>query len=250
MNVTILGSGTSTGVPYLNCTCEVCRSADPRDARLRCSALVEVQGKTLLIDCGPDFRQQMLHRPTPAIDAVLLTHEHYDHVAGIDDLRPFGDVDIYGEERVCQAVRRNLPYCFAETHYPGTPHLHLHTIGLTPFEAAGVNVQPIRCYHAQLPIVGYRVGPMAYLTDISRIDDDQFPLLENLEVLIVDALRQTPHFSHFMLSEAQDFAKRTGAKRVYFTHICHQMGLYADVEPSLPDNQQLCYDGMEIAIGE
>ena len=250
MRITILGSGTSTGVPYLNCGCEVCSSSDPRDMRLRCSALVESRGQTILIDCGPDFRQQMLRRHTPKINAVLLTHEHYDHVAGIDDLRPFGDVDIYGEERVCQAVRRNLPYCFAETHYPGTPHLHLHPIGLTPFEAAGIGIQPIRCYHAQLPILGYRIGPMAYLTDISHIDDDQLPRLDGIEVLIVDALRQTPHFSHYMLSEAQALASRLGVKRCYFTHICHQMGLYAEVQPSLPAGQALCYDGMVIDIDE
>ena len=246
MQITILGSGTSTGVPYLNCPCEVCRSADPHDARLRCSARIDTEGKTLLIDCGPDFRQQMLRHPTPQIDAVLITHEHYDHVAGIDDLRPFGQVGIYAEDRVCQAIRRNLPYCFAQTHYPGTPQLELHTIGTAPFDVAGVSIQPIRCYHAKLPILGYRIGSMAYLTDISGIDADQLPLLQNLDVLVVDALRQTPHFSHFMLSEAQDFARQTGAQRIYFTHICHQMGMHAAVQAHLPKGQYLCYDGMTI----
>ncbi|MBP5259462.1 MAG: MBL fold metallo-hydrolase [Paludibacteraceae bacterium] len=250
MKITILGSGTSTGVPYLNCGCEVCRSKDPHDARLRCSALVEYRGRTLLIDCGPDFRQQMLRRPTPQIDAVLFTHEHYDHVAGIDDLRPYGNVRLYAEERVCSAIRRNLPYCFAETHYPGAPRLELHTIDLKPFTAAGIEIQPIRCYHAQLPIVGYRIGPMAYLTDISRIDDDQLPLLDGLEVLIIDALRQTPHFSHYMLTEAQALATRLGVRRCYFTHICHQMGLHAAVNSTLPEGQALCYDGMEIQLGD
>lgn len=246
MRITILGSGTSTGVPMLGCRCEVCRSADPRDRRLRASAFIETGGKRLLIDCGPDFRQQALLYGLAKPDAVLFTHEHYDHVGGVDDLRPFRGSELYAEQRVADAIRRNLPYCFSDTPYPGAPLLTLHTIGEEPFIAAGVSVIPVRAYHAALPVLGFRIGNMAYLTDVSRIADSEIRKLEGIDLFIVDALRRTPHFSHFTLAEAQALADRTGARRVYFTHICHEMGLYAEVERDLPPHQHLCVDGLAL----
>lgn len=197
----------------------------------------------------------MLH-PTPHIDAVLLTHEHYDHVSGLDDLRPFGNVNIFAEKNVIKAIKRSMPYCFPKKSfsifgkdlYPGVPLLSVFPINTNPFEINGITITPIRCYHHELPILGYRIGSFAYLTDISRIDDTEAAKVMDAEVLIIDALRQTPHFSHFMLSEAQDFAQKVRAKRVYFTHLSHQIGLHNAVQDSLPAGQFLCYDGMEIEI--
>ena len=168
MRITFLGTGTSTGNPEIGCPCEVCTSRDPRDWRLRASVLVEVAGKRLLIDCGPDFRYQMLRARCYHLDAVLLTHEHYDHVGGLDDLRPYSrerDVDIYTEANVVEAIKTRMPYVFRAHKYPGVPNLVLHTVGLAPFEAAGITIQPIRVMHAKLPILGFRIGDFAYLTD-------------------------------------------------------------------------------------
>ena len=256
MHITILGSGTSIGVPYLNCPCEVCTSTNPKDKRLRASIRINIEGNCFIIDCGPDFRQQMMLHPTPHIDAVLLTHEHYDHVSGLDDLRPFGNVNIFAEKNVIKAIKRSMPYCFPKKSfsifgkdlYPGVPLLSVFPINTNPFEINGITITPIRCYHHELPILGYRIGSFAYLTDISRIDDTEAAKVMDAEVLIIDALRQTPHFSHFMLSEAQDFAQKVRAKRVYFTHLSHQIGLHNAVQDSLPAGQFLCYDGMEIEI--
>ena len=248
MRITVLGSGTSGGVPEVRCKCDVCLSTDVKDKRLRASVLVEINDKTILIDCGPDFRTQALNYNIEKIDYILLTHEHYDHTYGIGDLRPYGDVHIYAEENVCSTVRRNFPYCFAEVKYPGIPKLTLHTITEKPFKLEDIEIIPIRYMHASLPILGFRIGNFAYITDISSIKEEEIGKLQGLDVLIVDALRITPHFSHFMLSEAQDFAQKVRAKRVYFTHLSHQIGLHDAVQDSLPAGQFLCYDGMEIKV--
>jgi len=250
MHITFLGTGTSTGVPYIGCNCEVCKSNDQRDRRLRSSVMVSVSGKNILIDCGPDFRQQILKHYVEQIDAVLITHEHYDHVGGMDDLRPYKGVDVYALERVCGVIKRNMPYCFNGKNYPGIPQINLHEI--TPpystFPIGNIEVTPVYCKHANLPILGFRIGDFAYMTDISAISDDELHKLSGVTHLVVDALRQQPHFSHFSLEQAIDFAKKIGSKKVLFTHCSHQIGLYEKVQASLPEGMMLAYDGLEIDI--
>ena len=248
MRITILGSGTSGGVPEVRCKCDVCLSSDQKDKRLRASVLVEINDKTILIDCGPDFRTQALNYNIEKIDYILLTHEHYDHTYGIGDLRPYGDVHIYAEENVCSTVRRNFPYCFAEVKYPGIPKLTLHEITEKPFLLDDIEIIPIRYMHAALPILGYRIGNFAYITDISSIQDEELEKLKGLEILIVDALRKTPHFSHFSLEQAQEFAAKIPPKTTYFTHICHSLGRHEEVSKELPFDQHLTYDGLELIV--
>ncbi len=244
--ITFLGTGTSTGVPYINCLCEVCQSADYKDKRLRSSVLISIDENNFLIDCGPDFRQQAIHNNIPSITALLLTHEHFDHVTGIDDLRAYGDVDIYAEERVCETIKHNMPYCFQEIKYPGVPSISLQTIDNNVFKIGDIEVIPIRVWHHKLPILGFRIGQCAYLTDISSIDKEELWKLDNLDILVVDALRIKNHFSHFNLDEAIVFANTVKAKRTYFTHISHQLGKHCEVEKILPNSIYLAYDGLKL----
>lgn len=249
MKVLFLGTGTSTGNPEIGCQCEVCTSSDPRDWRLRASVLVETEGKRLLIDCGPDFRWQMITHKIYHLDAVLVTHEHYDHVGGLDDLRPFGrekDVDIYAEENVAQAIKTRIPYVFWEHKYPGVPNLLLHTVANEPFRVAGIEVVPIRVMHARLPILGFRVGNMAYITDVKYIPEEEYVKLENLDVLIIDALRADPHPSHESLGEALANIARIRPKESYLIHMSHRIGLHAVVEKELPPHVHYSYDGLVI----
>lgn len=248
MRITVLGSGTSGGVPEVRCKCETCLSTDPKDKRLRASILIEVKGKNILIDCGPDFRGQVIQNNIDKIDYILLTHEHFDHTFGLGDLRPFGDVQIYAENNVCASVHRTFPYCFSEVKYPGIPKLTLHQITEKPFLLDDIEIIPIRYMHAALPILGYRIGNFAYITDISSIQEEELEKLQGLEVLIVDALRKTPHFSHFSLEQAQEFASKIHPKTTYFTHICHSLGRHAEVSKELPFGQHLAYDGLEIIV--
>ena len=237
MKITFLGTGTSTGNPEIGCSCEVCTSRDPRDWRLRASVLVEVAGKRLLIDCGPDFRYQMLRAKCVHLDAVLLTHEHYDHVGGLDDLRPYSrvkDVAIYTEANVVEAIKTRMPYVFRAHKYPGVPNLVLHTVGLAPFEAAGITIQPIRVMHAKLPILGFRIGDFAYLTDLKYLPEEEFAKLEGLEVLVIDALRRGTHLSHEGLEEALVLIARIRPKEAYLTHMSHRIGLHAQIDKQLP----------------
>ena len=253
MKITFLGTGTSTGNPEIGCSCEVCTSRDPRDWRLRASVLVEVAGKQLLIDCGPDFRYQMLRAKCVHLDAVLLTHEHYDHVGGLDDLRPFSrekDVAIYTEANVVEAIKTRMPYVFRAHKYPGVPNLVLHTVGLAPFEAAGIPIQPIRVMHAKLPILGFRIGDFAYLTDLKYLPEEEFAKLEGLEVLVIDALRRGTHLSHEGLEEALVNIARIRPKQAYLTHMCHRIGLHAQIDKQLPPNVHYAYDGLELTLPE
>ncbi len=251
MKIVFLGTGTSTGNPEIGCHCEVCTSKDPRDWRMRASVLVEIEGKRLLIDCGPDFRWQMITNKIDHLDAVLLTHEHYDHVGGLDDLRPFGrykDVDIFAEDNVVKAIKTRMPYAFLENKYPGVPNLLLHAIENKPFEAAGVAVTPIRLMHARLPIFGFRLGNMAYLTDLKYIPEEEFSKLRNLDLLIIDALRKKEHLSHESLDEALANIERIQPKEAYLIHMGHSIGLHAQIERELPEHVHYSYDGLTLTI--
>lgn len=246
-----LGTGTSTGVPQIGCKCEVCRSNDTRDKRLRTSALYIGDDKShILIDCGPDFREQMLRQPCDSIDAVLLTHEHYDHVGGIDDLRPFSfthSLPIYTNQLCAENLRQRLPYCFAENKYPGVPNIELRTLSSNDSILIGNQiVQPIQVMHDLMPIYGYRIGNMAYITDMSHLVKGEDEKLKNLDVLIVNALRIKPHHSHQCLDEALTFAKAIGARETYLIHMSHQIGLHQRVNDILPSHVHLAYDGLQV----
>lgn len=251
MHIRFLGTGTSTGVPEIGCQCPVCTSTDIRDKRLRTSVMLHTQGKSILIDCGPDFREQMLPLKFEPIDGVLLTHEHYDHVGGIDDLRPFcqfKDIEIYAEKYVGDALRQRIPYCFTENKYPGIPIIHMNDIDNKPFEVEGIPIIPIRLMHARLPIFGYRIDNFAYLTDLKTIPEGEYDKLKGLDVLVMNALRVKEHISHQNMEQALENVRRIGAKKTYFVHMSHHMGLHKFVQETLPENVYLAYDGLEIDI--
>jgi len=248
MNLLFLGSGTSTGVPQIGCSCRTCKSADSKDKRLRASVLITEGDTKILIDCGPDLRQQLLIHDINSVTAVLLTHDHYDHIGGLDDVRPLGDTQLYAEKRVLSVIQRNMPYCFADIKYPGVPIIHLHEINENIFFINNLKIEPIRIMHARLPILGFRVGKVAYLTDIKTISDRSIEKLQNLDVLVMNALRIKNHISHLSLSEAIEIAIKIGARKTYFTHMSHDIGLHEEINKTLPENIELAYDGLQLSI--
>ena len=248
MNFLFLGTGTSTGVPQIGCSCITCRSADSKDKRLRASVFITEGDTKILIDCGPDLRQQLLLNDINSVSAILLTHDHYDHVGGLDDVRPLGDTQLYAEKRVLSVIQRNMPYCFADIKYPGVPLIHLHEINENEFFINNLRIQPIRIMHAKLPILGFRVGKVAYLTDIKTIDDRSIEKLQNLDILVMNALRIKNHIAHLSLSEAIEIAIKIGARKTYFTHMSHDIGLHEEINKSLPENIELAYDGLQLSI--
>lgn len=251
MKLTFLGTGTSVGVPTIGCTCRVCSSTDPHDKRLRASVLVESGDTRVLVDCGPDFRQQMLGREFKKIDAVLLTHEHYDHVGGIDDLRPFctfGEVDVHADGNTVGDLRRRIPYCFGESKYPGVPKINLSVVEPhRPFSIGSIDVLPIQVMHGKLPILGYRFGDLVYITDMKTIRKEEMEYLKGVKILIVNALRFSPeHHSHMTVNEAMEFIRMVSPQKTYFTHMGHDIGLHEEVNRQLPDDMDLAYDGQMI----
>ena len=253
MKLTLLGTGTSCGVPVIGCQCEVCRSEDPRDKRTRCSALVETETTRILIDCGPDFRQQILPLPFLPFDAILLTHIHYDHVSGLDDLRSFckfGEQHIYADANTIEQLIIKLPYCFKEHLYPGVPLLSVHNIvPYQSFQVKDLEVMPIEVMHGKMPIIGYRIGKLAYVTDMKTISDEALRHLEGVEVLVINALRfDRPHHSHQLVDDAVEISRQIGAKRTYLIHVTHDIGLHDVANSRLPEGFEFPYDGMEIEI--
>lgn len=253
MRLTLLGTGTSGGVPSLGCHCEVCRSTNPRDKRMRSVALLETGRARILIDCGPDIRNQLMPLPFKPFDAVLLTHIHYDHVAGIDDLRPlcvFGDINIYADGNTVRGLHTTMPYCFTQTLYPGVPKLNLHTVRPhEPLRIGDVEVMPIVVMHDKLPILGYRFGRLAYITDMKTIDEGELAYLDGVDTLVVNALRwEKEHHSHQLVADAIAFARRIGAKRTFFTHLTHNIGLHDEAEKRLLEGFHFGYDGLVIDV--
>lgn len=253
MRITLLGTGTSSGVPLIGCTCEVCRSVDFRDKRLRSSVHIAIDGRSFVIDTGPDFRQQVLRLNLQQLDAVLFTHEHKDHTAGLDEVRAYNfrsgkDMPLYGRPTVLAQLQREFSYIFSDNKYPGTPHVRLHEIDAKPLDVCGVRVTPIEVMHHKLPVFGYRIGDFTYLTDLNYIADDELLKVQGTRVLVLDALQRDAHISHFTLDQAVALAQRIGAEKTYFTHISHKLGLHRDVEKELPPGIRLGYDGLQIEI--
>ncbi len=249
--LTFLGTGTSQGVPMIGCNCEVCQSTDPKDKRLRASALVEYQGLKILIDAGPDFRQQMLRAGVSHLDAILLTHNHKDHTGGLDDIRAFNyhekrATEIYCEKYVEDSLRLEYAYAFAENRYPGAPNWDVNIIENKPFMINGVEIIPIRGMHYKLPVLGYRFGNIAYCTDMNHIPEEEFSKLKDLEHFIINTVREGRHISHFSLEEALEVICKVGARHSWITHLSHQLPVYEKLAGKLPNGILPAYDGLII----
>ncbi len=255
MKITFLGTGSSMGIPVIGCNCQVCRSTDPRDKRLRSSVLVQDNNTIILIDASPDFRYQALkYFNTNRIDAVLITHAHRDHVAGLDDLRPFmflhqkEPIKIFAESKTIESIKQLFYYSFEENPYPGSPIFSLNTIDLTPFYINDIKIIPIRVIHGSWEILGFRIGDFTYITDANKIPESEIVKITGTKVLVVNALRRKEHYAHFSLSQAVDFIKRISPNMGFITHMAHRIGKHQDLEKELPENIKPAYDGLTLYI--
>ena len=253
LKISFLGTGTSSGVPMIACECAVCSSSDPRDNRLRSSILIESPRTTLVVDTTPDFRCQMLRANVRVLDAVLFTHPHKDHIAGLDDVRAYNfftgkGMPLYANQLTAEGLMREFAYAFADKKYPGIPNLELNTIDLEPFTVGDIPVTPIQVWHLKMPVWGFRFGPFTYITDANRIEEEEKAKIRGSEVLVVNALRREKHISHYTLDEAVALADELSVPEAYFTHISHQLGLHADVERTLPPGRHLAYDGLVLQV--
>lgn len=253
MKVTFLGTGTSQGVPVIACNCEVCISKNPNDNRLRSSILITSDEKTIVVDTGPDFRQQMLRANVQKLDAVVFTHEHKDHIAGLDDIRAFNfkqksAMDIYATEAVQIALKREFYYVFTGFKYPGIPLMDLHEIDLSPFSIGDIQLTPILVMHYKMPVLGFRINDFTYITDAKTINEIEKEKIKGSKILVVNALQKDKHISHFTLEEALAFADEMQAEKTYFTHISHKLGTHDAISAQLPNHIHLAFDGLEIEI--
>ncbi len=251
MRVVFLGTGTSQGVPVIACKCDVCTSLDEKDKRLRTSILICTPQTQVVIDTGPDFRQQMLKFNVNSLDAVVFTHEHKDHTAGLDDIRAYNAIvnqpmPIYAHQRVINSLKGEFPYIFHQTNYPGVPRIYTHEINLTPFQIGDINLIPVEVMHHKLPVLGFRVGNFTYITDANFISDLEIDKLKGTEILVVNGLQKESHLSHFTLAEALNFIKKINPKKAYLTHISHRLGKHKVVSEELPENVEIAYDGLEL----
>jgi phosphoribosyl 1,2-cyclic phosphate phosphodiesterase len=253
LKITFLGTGTSSGVPVIACECEVCRSVDKKDKRLRPSIMVQSAKTTIVVDTTPDFRYQMLREKVKNVDAILFTHPHKDHIAGLDDVRAFNffnkrKMEIYANSLTEEALKREFGYAFSDKKYPGVPDLELNTITLDPFSIGDIFIIPVQVWHLKMPVLGFRFGKFTYVTDANRIDDEEKEKIRGSDKFVVNVLRKQSHVSHFSLSEAIELAIGLEIPTVYFTHISHQLGLHQAIEPELPPNIHLAYDGLTLSI--
>lgn len=253
LNVQFLGTGTSQGIPVIGCDCPVCNSDDPRDQRLRCSILLKQGNTSIVIDTGPDFRQQMIRAQVHKLDGVVFTHEHNDHIIGLDDVRPFNfrqgcNMPVFAHQRVCDELKQRFAYVFATNPYPGVPQITLHPITKeTAFQFGDIHLQPIEYFHGKLPVLGFRIGDFAYLTDMKTIEPGEMAKLEGVKHLAISALHHNPHHAHMNLKDCLEFILKIKPQQAYLIHMSHYMGLHAEVDPKLPQGVRMAYDGLEIS---
>jgi phosphoribosyl 1,2-cyclic phosphate phosphodiesterase len=253
LKITFLGTGTSQGVPVIACNCDICLSDDPKDNRLRSSILIESETTTVIVDTGPDFRYQMLRNKTQKLDAVVFTHPHKDHIAGMDDVRAFNykqksAMEIYASEAVQESLKREFYYIFSDFKYPGIPLINLNTINLESFTIGDINLVPIEVFHYKMPVLGFRIKDFTYITDAKTISDNEFKKLKGTKILVINALQREKHISHFTLEEAVAFAQKVNADQTYFTHISHRLGKHQDVSKELGAKIALAFDGLSFEI--
>jgi phosphoribosyl 1,2-cyclic phosphate phosphodiesterase len=253
LKVTFLGTGTSQGIPVIACNCEVCKSTNPKDNRLRSSVHIEINGLSIVVDTGPDFRQQMLRENIQTLDAVIFTHAHKDHIAGMDDIRAYNfkqekKIPIYADVRVQEALHRDFYYVFSDEKYPGIPEVEMHTVTNTAFSIGNTPIEPILVWHYKLPVFGFRFGDFTYITDANRIDEAEKEKIKGSKALVLNALRRTPHISHFTLDEAVELAQELQVPNTYLIHLSHQMGLHDEVEKELPKGIHIAYDGQQLLL--
>jgi phosphoribosyl 1,2-cyclic phosphate phosphodiesterase len=251
LHIKFLGTGTSSGIPMIGCECEVCQSNDPKDNRLRSSIMVSSASTSLVVDTTPDFRYQMLRTNTKHVDAIVFTHPHKDHIAGLDDIRAFNffsrqPMELFANALTEEALRRDFYYAFAERKYPGVPEINLNLIDNQPFLVGDIPVEPIEVWHMKMPVLGFRFGKFTYITDANRLDDEAKEKVRGSEVMVLNALRKEPHISHFSLSEAVSLVKELGVPKAYFTHISHQLGLHEEINGELPEGIELAFDGLSL----